>query len=231
VIIVVPARGGSKRVPHKNIYPLAGRPLLEFTLNAIEAAGLECPVYVSTDDEVIARVAEYQKGVTVIYRPAELASDVATTESVLLHALDEVAVKGVTPIWIMTLPPTSPFRKPETIRRFADAVLAAPDAQDCLMSTTENRGDFWLQQGDGTLLRLLPDAPRRQQERIPMYEENSAIYVTRVSALRSTGLILGRRVRGLPIAADEGFDINTKEDLVMAECLAAAMLVAQRRPG
>jgi CMP-N,N'-diacetyllegionaminic acid synthase len=225
VIVVVPARGGSKRVPYKNIYPLAGKPLLEFTLDAIRAAGLECPVYVSTDDEAIARVAKGQKGVSVIYRPMELADDAATTESVLLHALDEVAAKGISPTWIMTLPPTSPFRKPETIRRFAEAVFAAPDAQDCLMSTTENRGDFWLQQDDGTLLRLFPDAPRRQQERIPMYEENSAIYVTRVSVLRSTGLILGRRVRGVPISANEGFDINTKEDFALAECLAATPAV------
>lgn len=221
MIIVVPARGGSKRLPHKNIQPLSGKPLLSHTLEVIAASGLGCPVYVSTDDKHIADIACAHDDVRVIMRPDALASDTASTESVLLHVLDTVAEADGSPQWVMTLPPTSPFRRPETIRRFADTVRNDPNAQDCLMSVTENRGDFWHLQPDGVLARLFPDAPRRQQERTPLFEENSAIYVSRVASLRETGFILGRRVRGLAIPVLEGFDINTAEDMKLAECIAA----------
>lgn len=223
MIIVVPARGGSKRLPYKNIQPLSGKPLLSHTLEVIAAADLSCPVYVSTDDERIADIARAHNDVRVIMRPDALANDTVSTESVLMHVLDTVAATGINPLWVMTLPPTSPFRRPGTIRRFADAARTDPGSQDCLMSTTENRGDFWQLQPDGTLARLFPDAPRRQQERMPLFEENSAIYVTRVAALRETGFILGRRVHGLAIPAIEGFDINTADDMKIAECIASML--------
>lgn len=223
MIIVVPARGGSKRLPHKNILPLSGKPLLSHTLEVIAAADLGCPVYVSTDDKRIADIARTHDDVRVIMRPNALGHDTASTESVLLHALDTVAATGFNPLWVMTLPPTSPFRRTETLRCFADAARTDPGSHDCLMSTTENRGDFWRLQPDGTLARLFPGAPRRQQERMPLFEENSAIYVTRVAALRETGFILGRRVRGLAISAIEGFDINTADDMKLAECIASML--------
>ena len=218
MIIAVPARGGSKRVPRKNLQPLAGVPLLAHTLRAVAGAGLDAPVFVSTEDAEIAALAtEYR--VRAVDRPPDLAEDAASTEAVLLHVLDTVAGEGVAPTWIMTLPPTAPFRRAETIRAFADEVRRHPEAQDCLISVTEDRGDYWLMEKDGVLRRLFPDAPRRQQDRTPLYEENSAVYVTRVKALRATGSILGRRVRGLPIDPLEAFDINTARDLQIAEAI------------
>ena len=219
MIIVIPARGGSKRLPHKNIHPLKGKPLLAYTLEAIEAAGLKIPTYVSTDDERIAEVAHAHPGVEVVMRPTEIASDTASTESVLLHVLDVLAVRGYVPQWLMTLPPTSPFRSAGTIRSFAESAANCAKDIDCLMSVTENRGDFWRMQDDGCMQRLFPDAPRRQQDRTPLFEENSAVYVSRTQALRDTGFILGRAVRGIAIPAIEGFDINNPEDMRLAECL------------
>jgi CMP-N-acetylneuraminic acid synthetase len=221
MIIVIPARGGSKRLPHKNIHPLLEKPLLAYTLQAVADAALDIPAFVSTDDDAIAKVASGFKGIEVVPRPPEISGDTASTESVLLHVLD--TYKSGKPEWVMTLPPTSPFRSAATIRRFVDEVRANPDAQDCLMSTTENRGDFWRLQQDGTIARLFPNAPRRQQEREPLFEENSAIYLTKVQVLRDTGVILGRRVRGIPISAVEGFDVNTADDLKMAESIAGTM--------
>ncbi len=219
MIIVIPARGGSKRLPHKNIYPLRGKPLLTYTLEAIAATGLNIPTYVSTDDECIAAVALNYPGVETIRRPAEIASDTASTESVLLHVLGVLAERSQAPQWLMTLPPTSPFRTAATIRSFAGAVEECADDIDCLMSVTENRGDFWRMGTEGRMDRLFPDAPRRQQDRTPLYEENSAVYVSRTKALRDTRFILGRAVRGIPIPALEGFDINNPEDMRLAECL------------
>lgn len=220
--VIVPARGGSKRVPRKNIAPLAGRPLLSYTLEAAVRAGLGGPVLVSTEDDEIATVARSHAGVRVVPRPEALALDAASTEAVLLHVLDVLRSEGADPEWIVTLPPTSPFRTVATIRRLAEEASSDPAAQDCLMSVTENRGDFWRRRPDGSLGRLFPDAPRRQQDREPLYEENSAIYVTRAAVLRATGSILGSRVRGIPIDPIEAFDINTPLDLRMAEALLAA---------
>lgn len=219
MIIVIPARGGSKRLPHKNIYPLKGKPLLVYTLEAILATGLNIPTYVSTDDDRIAAVARAYPGIEVVMRPAAIACDTSSTESVLLHVLDILLERGEIPQWLMTLPPTSPFRSAETIRGFAEAVVGCDSDIDCLMSVTENRGDFWRMQEDGRMQRLFPDAPRRQQDRIPLFEENSAVYLSRTQALRETGSILGRAVRGIGISAIEGFDINSPHDMRLAECL------------
>lgn len=219
MIIVIPARGGSKRLPLKNIYPLKGKPLLSYTLELITATGLNIPTFVSTDDERIAKIARSHPGIDVVIRPTEIASDTASTEKVLLHVLDVLADCGHFPKWLMTLPPTSPFRTVATIRQFVDAALSCENDIDCFMSVTENRGDFWYMQADGRMQRLFQDAPRRQQDRKPLFEENSAVYVSRTQALRDTNFILGRAVHGIAIPAIEGFDINNLEDMCLAECL------------
>ena len=221
MIVIIPARGGSKRIPKKNISLLLGKPLIEYTLDAVLAAKLNCPIYVSTEDESVIEVVSKFHDIGIIKRPHSLASDDTSTESVLIHALDQL--QSDSHEWIMTLPPTSPFRHPDTIKKFIDSINEQPDSQDCLMSTTENYGDFWQLQEDGAITRLFPDAPRRQQERSPLLEENSAIYLTRISALRDTGSILGNRVRSINISAIEGFDINTPEDLEIAEKIAASV--------
>lgn len=221
ILVVVPARGGSKRIPYKNIAALSGKPLLLHTLDNVRQAGLGGSLVVSTEDELIAKVA-LASGARVIDRPPELASDTASTESVLLSVLSAIAEESGHPKWLMTLPPTSPFRSAATIKRFADLAESTSSDVDCFMSVTENRGDFWYYATDGRFQRLFPDAPRRQQDREPLFEENSAVYLSRVTTLIETGSILGRRVVGIPIAPHEGLDINTPEDLMLAEALFAA---------
>jgi CMP-N,N'-diacetyllegionaminic acid synthase len=213
---VIPARGGSKRVPRKNIRLLGEKPLLAYTIAAAREAGLGDATLVSTEDPEIAAVAK-QWGARVLARPDTLATDAASTEGVLLHALDEAAKQGWHPKWILTLPPTSPFRRAATIRFFMDH--AATSDADCLFSLTETRASLWRSGADGRIARLFPDAPRRQQDRAPLYEENSAIYVTAVPALRVTGSVLGTSQQGIAIDPIEGFDINSELDFVIAEAL------------
>jgi CMP-N,N'-diacetyllegionaminic acid synthase len=221
LLIVVPARGGSKRLPRKNIATLCGMPLLLHTIDCIRRAGLLDRAVVSTEDTAIAEVAQ-QAAARVVMRPDEFATDTASTESVLLDALAQDQTAGnPRSEWIMTLPPTSPLREPETLTRFvAEIDRAAPDV-DCIMSVTENRGDFWRWYDGGEFRRLFPDAPRRQQDRAPLFEENSAIYLTRVTSLQETGFILGRKVLPIAIGTAEALDINTADDLELAEALLA----------
>jgi len=218
-LVVIPARGGSKRIPNKNRTMLAGIPLITHTLNCVRNAGLIDITVVSTDDADISQVAK-SAGFKVISRPEYLATDGATTESVLLHAIDQHVNAGNTPPeWVMTLPPTSPLRLPSTVLKFFEQRQNTPKDVDCVMSVTENRGDFWFYDNRREFKRLFPQAPRRQQDRSPLYEENSAIYITRVPALRKTKLILGNTVVGMPISHFEALDINIIEDLELAEAI------------
>jgi len=227
LMAVIPARGGSKRAPRKNIRRLGEQPLLAFTIAAAREAGLGDATLVSTDDSEIADVAT-RLGCRVLPRPAALATDAASTEGVLLHALDEVAREGWYPKWLLTLPPTSPFRRAKTIRFFVDHVADA-DA-DCMFSVTETRSDLWRRDAAGTMVRLFPDAPRRQQDRAPLYEENSAIYLTSVAALRATGSVLGRSQRAVLIDPLEGFDINSELDFAVATALLGAEPTLEPQP-
>lgn len=219
LIVVIPARGGSKRVPRKNIRELCGKPLLAYAIGTAQGAGLGGATFVSTEDEEIAAVALLH-GAKVVVRPKELASDTASTESALLHTLAHVAEFGWKPKWVVTLPPTNPLRRADTLVQFISA--ARREAVDCVFSVTETRGDFWRRDPFGKLCRLFPDASRRQQDREPLYEENSAIYVTRVDALRETGSILGGSQEGIMIDATEGLDINSERDLLVARALLEA---------
>ncbi|MBV9971053.1 MAG: pseudaminic acid cytidylyltransferase, partial [Xanthobacteraceae bacterium] len=96
---VIPARGGSKRVPRKNIRPLGDRPLIAYTIAAAHAAGLGEATFVSTEDADVAAVAK-EWDARILPRPEALATDAASTESVLLHALEEAAKRGWHPQWI-----------------------------------------------------------------------------------------------------------------------------------
>ena len=210
MIAVIPARGGSKRVPQKNIATISNKPLISYTIQAFRAAELDIPLFVTTDDLAIAEVAK-NEGVNVIMRPNHLASDKASTESALIHVLENV---GFTADWVFTLQPTSPFRKPSTIIDVVNEARSAASDVDCIMTFHENRDDYWHINDQGELARLFPDAPRRQQDRTPLYVENSSIYATRSSALIETGSILGQnKIIPKIISVDEALDINTQDDI------------------
>ena len=184
-LIVIPARGGSKGIPKKNIYPLNGKPLLSYTLEMITKACLkDVDVVVSTDAEDIRRVALNNKNVFVIDRPTALASDKASTEDALIHAIDIMQKKtGKKYEAVITLQPTSPLRKAETLEAFINEYEKVALKYDALVSFSEDRTDFWVLDERGEFERLYPDAPRRRQERKPLYKENSAYYITSVNAL------------------------------------------------
>lgn len=218
IVAIIPARGGSKRLPQKNILPLAGKPLLVYTIDAVLDVMSALNVFVSTEDEAIADIAT-NAGAEVVRRPARIASDTATTEMVLLHALKDPRVVQTNPKWILTLPPTSPLRDAQILRAFLNQTDINAEDVDCYFSVTETHGDFWQVDNHGYWTRLFPNAPRRQQDRKPIFDENSAIYLTRISALRSTSSILGDKAVGISIPRDAAIDINDQFDFEVAECL------------
>lgn len=164
-LIVVPAQGGSKGIHKKNIYPVNGKPLLEYTLEVFEKAEIDGRVVVSTDSEEIAEVAGKYKNVIVIPRPEEIATDKASTEAALIHALNYMQENYNEEYdTVITAQPTSPFRTVETIEKFVAEFQKKYQEIDAQITLTETRSDFWVRDADSNCTRLFPNAPRRRQE-------------------------------------------------------------------
>ncbi len=217
-LTVIPARGGSKGIPLKNIYPVNGKPLLLYSLEMITQVQFEGDVAVSTDSEKIKQVARTVPGIEIVDRPAEISGDKAGTESALLHALEVMeARRGYTYDAVVTLQATSPLRTPQMVRACMERYEADRDRYDALLTLTETRIDYWIKEGEGHYRRLYPNAPRRRQDREPIYIENSAVYITDKNALIETNSVLGHSVNGYVIPEREGVDINEPVDILLAE--------------
>lgn len=216
VLAVVPARGGSKGIPSKNIRPVAGKPLLVYTIEEARNARCIDRLVVSTDSDEIAKVAR-EAGVEVIMRPASLATDDAPTELALIHALDTLkAADGYDPDAVMTLEPTSPLRTSRLIDRCvetlasqnADSVLTVIETRECFGTIVDGRFDY-----------LVKNQARRRQDREPLYRESSTVYLTRVKTLRDRQSVLGERLYPVVVEPEEAIDINSPLDLAVAEAV------------
>lgn len=215
VLGVVPARGGSKGVPRKNIRLLAGEPLIGHTLRtASQVAEIDLLV-VSTDDDEIALVSGTYN-VRVIDRPATMACDTSPTEAALLQVLDVMEGEGQRFDIILVLEPTSPFRSVVTITR-AIATCVNTNAPS-VIAVRETRDNIGLIR-DGCFRPVVPGAPRRRQERETMYVESSTIYACRVDYLRRTGTLVAEDWYALVVPEPEAVDINTEDDFQWVEYL------------
>lgn len=225
-LAVIPARGGSKGIPRKNLLPVGGRPLMTWTITQALQAGEDLIVAVSTEDAEIAQVAR-DHGARVIDRPAELAVDTAPTEPTILHAMDVIEAEGVELDAVLLLQATSPVRKPDTIRR-ALAQFRAGTA-DCLVGVVPNSPFYWhLPEHEGESARADYDvtARPRRQELTPHqmhYFENGSLYVTAPHIYRAHGNRIGGTVDLFVLDEMEGVDIDTLTDVAAAESMLARM--------
>lgn len=218
VIGIIPARGGSKGLPRKNLLALAGKPLIVWTIEAALAAATLGRVVVSTDDEEIGAVAE-KAGAEVIRRPAELATDTAPTEPAIFHVLEELErAEGYQPDAVALLQCTSPLRGPDIIdagvRKLfetgCDAVMTVTPIQHWYLSGYVEGGDVFVAEYDY--------AKRPRHQEMPLkFRENGALYVTRREALYRYGNRLGGEVRVIIMDPVRSLDIDTAEDFALAE--------------
>ncbi len=219
VIAVIPARGGSKGVPKKNIRPLAGRPLISYTIEAAERSKSVERVIVSTDDEEIARIAK-QDGAEVMMRPALLATDEAPTELALIHVVETLKnTEGYAVDVVVTLEPTSPIRSLGLIDRCIETLRQT--GADSVMTVVETRECLGTLDAGGRFTYLMAHQPRRRQDRAPLYKESGAVYVTKTKSLLSQRFICGGTLYAVVVEQDEGVDINTLSDFAIAEALLA----------
>lgn len=172
LIAIIPARGGSKGIPGKNIIPIAGKPLIAYTIEAALNADSIARVFVSTDDAQIAAVAK-QVGADVIDRPAELSGDTASSESALLHALENVCDL---PEHFVFLQCTSPLTLPEDIDGTVQALV--DKKADTAFTATRFHGFVWKQNGeDAAGVNHDKSVRLRRQDKEPEFLETGAVYV------------------------------------------------------
>jgi CMP-N-acetylneuraminic acid synthetase/spore coat polysaccharide biosynthesis predicted glycosyltransferase SpsG len=219
VLAVIPARGGSKGIPRKNVRLLAGKPLIRYAIeNALASIRID-RVVVSTDDEEIAYVAQ-MAGAEVLRRPAELCGDAVPLDPVIHHAVTTwEAERGEQFDAVVTLQPTSPLLSPRTIDAAIERFFAG--AADTLLSVIDDRHLSWTTK-DGGFVPAYAERVNRQYLP-PHFRETGGILVTRRGAV-TAGSRLGPRIDLFEIAARESVDIDTPMDWWLGE-----KLVNQRR--
>lgn len=224
-VAVIPARGGSKGVPRKNLRTLAGQPLLAHIIGAARAARRVSRVLVSTDDDEIARVATTY-GADVVRRPAVISGDTAASELAVLHALETYRPGGNMPALTAFLQATSPLTLPEDIDGAIETLRAAhADACFTAMPFTHF---LWREEG-GSAVGINHDPRRRQmrQQMAPQYLENGAVYVMRSEGfLEARHRFFGKTVIHV-MPGERCLEIDSVEDFARAD--AAFRVRAQQR--
>jgi len=186
VLAIIPARGGSKGIPGKNLKPIAGKPLLVYSIERALQAESVGRVVVSTDDAQIAEVAK-NNGAEVIIRPAQISGDEASSESALLHVLDTLHDKeGYEPDLVVFLQCTSPLTLPEDIDGTVNALLETN--ADTALSVTPFHYFLWQEGKNGDATGINHDKSVRllRQQRQPQYLETGAVYVMRAQAFKES---------------------------------------------
>lgn len=221
LLIIVPARGGSKRVPGKNLRQLAGRTLLAHTAEAIEASALGAPVILSTDDDDIAREGKRLGWQVPFRRPAELSSDDAPTIAGVLHAVDWYAeAHGADPKATMVLQTTSPLRGGYSLRE-AVGLLSDRADFDSVIAMTESHvppAQIFFSRKDGVAVPVSGDWRR------PVYRPNGALYLARTAAIRASQSLYAGTIAPLVLDPIRSIDIDTEQDLRLAEAALEAGL-------
>lgn len=220
IFCIIPARGGSKGVPHKNITPFMGRPLIahsiEYALNAEQVDG----VYVSTDDSEIAAIST-ANGASIIPRPAELAGDLATTESAIDHAIKWWMDQGLNPEIIVLLQATSPLRPKGSLDQALDTFKNGNF--DSLLSISPTHRFFWKVNGNEAQAEYdFMNRPRRQDmtESDIRYVENGSVYVFQTTHFVQTGNRLGGKIGYTVFPEEYSPEIDTSSDFIILEEIA-----------
>lgn len=220
-LYVIPARGGSKGIPHKNIRPLGGVPLIGYSVKVARELADDSDICVSTDDPEIAATVENMGLKVPFLRPAELATDKSGTYEVLLHALDFYGSRGIGYDTLVLLQPTSPFRRVDDVRRAmalytpdVDMVVTVKEAAsnpyyNCY--ETDADGFLHISKGEGNYTRR-QDAPK-------VWEYNGAVYVINTRSLRQMPLGQFRRRVMCEMDARRSVDLDTEIDWLVAEKL------------
>jgi CMP-N,N'-diacetyllegionaminic acid synthase len=227
VLAVIPARGGSKGIPRKNLALFRGEPLVVHSVRHALQAATVTRVVVSTDDPEIAEVARRAGAEVPFLRPAELAGDQVLDLPVFAHVLDELARReGYAADAVVHLRPTAPHRRPEWIDEAVAALFADPRADSVRSVSPPAQHPYRMFEmgADGYLVPLLEERhPHpyllRRQDLPPVYYYNCVLDVTYPRTILKKGSMTGDRILPFFMAADDVVDIDSARDLEIATLL------------
>jgi CMP-N,N'-diacetyllegionaminic acid synthase len=188
-LFLITARGGSKGLPGKNIKPLNGKPLIYYTIDAARAVSEQQHICVSTDDDNIAKLVEAYGLPLPFKRPAALATDSASTEQVLMHAIKIYEDQGIKYDYVVILQPTSPLR---TGTHMKEALAAVRPDTEMIVSVKETDANpyyvLFEEDEKGILRKSKEGSFTRRQDCPAVWELNGAIYIINVEKLKQKGL-------------------------------------------
>lgn len=223
ILCVIPVRGGSKGIPRKNLKPIAGKPLVAWTIEqALDAKTalapeIELDVVVSTDDKELADIAREYGAEVPFMRPAELAEDTTATEPVIEHAIEFMSHEGRRPDAVMLLQATSPVRLPGTLER-AVRQFAASDS-DSMVGVIPIGPFIWAATEPPTAQYEVMARPRRQEltRETFRYRENGSMYITKTEIYEKFHNRLAGKIELFMLEDIEGVDIDAPIDFSVAE--------------
>lgn len=223
-LAIIPARGGSKRLPRKNCLPFLGKPLFVWTCEAAHQSGCFDRILVSTEDAEIAEIARTH-GFAVDNRPPELATDLAGTTDVCLELLERLERQGERYDVIALLYPTAPLRNAGDIRSMMR--LISRDDTDFVHAVTSFEGNPYqllYQNAGGYLVPAWPLlVQKKSQELPPPLRGNGSTYLAKTDALKHAGTFYGARLRGYRMDRLRSADIDTREDFAMLTAFASIL--------
>ncbi|MBW2989888.1 acylneuraminate cytidylyltransferase family protein [Candidatus Woesearchaeota archaeon] len=215
IISIIPARGGSKGVPGKNIKLLDGKPLISYSIASSLGSSLVGRTIVSTDDLEIADVAK-RFGAEVYMRPKQLAADDSKTDDVLVHVVETLKREGYHPDLIVLLQPTSPLREKEDIDNAINVLLRSNS--DSLLSVCEFPYFLWkIRDGLGAPINYDPSKKRPFHQEMQQYKENGSIYITKKEILLKNKCRLGGSISLYVMQPENSFEIDTHFDFWLIE--------------
>lgn len=226
ILAIIPARGGSKSIPKKNIRLLAGKPLISYTIEEAKKSKYINRIIVSTDDEEIAGVARQLGAEAPFLRPKKLAEDTARDLLVFKHALTWLEEnEGYRPEIIVHLRPTAPLRRVEHIDKGIEMLLNSDaDSVRSVCLSPKHPNKMWRIKR-GNLIPFLPKARVKEsynlpRQRLPLvYIQNGSVDVTRRSTIFEKNSMTGDRIKAFVMEENESVNINTLIDFELAEIL------------
>ncbi len=220
LLFIIPARGGSKGLPGKNIKKLGGKPLIAYSIEAALQCKLKGDVIVSTDDEEISKIAKQFGAQVPFMRPPSISGDTASGMDVIFHAINFMKENGNQYDYVILLQPTSPLRTHDDIEnafnflneKNANAVVGVskPDHHPLwsnILPSTKLMGDF-----------LRPEIKGKQRQELPDYFEiNGAIYIGKIDYIQKQNSFLGNETVAFIMSPEKSVDIDAEKDFVVAE--------------
>jgi len=222
VLAIIPARGGSKGIPKKNIKELGGKPLISHTIKQAKESDFITDFFVSTDDEEIIHVSEFY-GSKIIKRPFNISQDSSKTEECLVHAIKKLSNSGLTFDYLVVLEPTSPFRKANTIDNCIKNII--DQERNSLLTVYETKACIGEIDSSLNYKPIIKNQPRRRQDRKPLFVESSTVYVIKVDFLLKTNSLVCEDWLAYILEEKEAIDINTHDDLIYANFLINSELI------